>query len=313
MGELIKLSIGNEVNMTNLAIDDGSVRVTTDTRSLFFELDGARLEITDFVAVTDKAALEDILTPIAKKFYFVESENTVYKYDAATSSWKALVSKLDPTDIVDDLTSTDATKVLSANQGRQLQENIDNLIWSGTIAEYEAALAAGEIKPGQLVNITDDTDVVIIDNTVTADSNNPVSSKAVYNALELKVDTEDITTTVSAHNTDEQIPTALAVYTALTNHLDSPELTGVPKAPTATEGTNTTQIATTEFVMTAINAVLSRMVTSLSAESTDDEIPTAKAVWDRISELQEAMQGMMGEYTVGEETTDETTENTEEV
>lgn len=307
MGELIKLSRGNEVNMTNLAIDDGSVRVTTDTRSLFFELDGARLEITDFVAVTDKAALEDILTPIAKKFYFVESENTVYKYDAATSSWKALVSKLDPTDIVDDLTSTDATKVLSANQGRQLQENIDNLIWSGTIAEYEAALAAGEIKPGQLVNITDDTDVVIIDGVVTAESNNPVSSKAVYNAMELKVDVADVTTTVSAHSTDEEIPTALAVQTELAKkaNLESPVFTGNPAAPTATEGTANTQIATTEFVMTAINKVLSRMVASLSSESTDEEIPTAKAVWDKISELQEAMQGMMGEYTIGEETNSE--------
>lgn len=34
---------------------------------------------------------------------------------------------------------------------------------------------------------------------------------------------------------------------------DSPEFTGTPKAPTAPAGTNTTQIATTEFVQTAVN------------------------------------------------------------
>ena len=32
------------------------------------------------------------------------------------------------------------------------------MIWSGTQAEYEEALANGEIKNGTLVNITDDYD-----------------------------------------------------------------------------------------------------------------------------------------------------------
>lgn len=36
--------------------------------------------------------------------------------------------------------------------------------------------------------------------------------------------------------------------------LDSPVFTGIPEAPTAAQGTDTTQIATTEFVMTAITA-----------------------------------------------------------
>ena len=35
--------------------------------------------------------------------------------------------------------------------------------------------------------------------------------------------------------------------------INSPAFTGIPTAPTATVGTNTTQIATTEFVQTAIN------------------------------------------------------------
>ena len=37
--------------------------------------------------------------------------------------------------------------------------------------------------------------------------------------------------------------------------LASPTFTGVPAAPTATAGTNTTQVATTAFVNTAIAAV----------------------------------------------------------
>lgn len=40
----------------------------------------------------------------------------------------------------------------------EMQEEYEGLIWSGTQAEYEEALAKGEIKTGTLVNITDDYD-----------------------------------------------------------------------------------------------------------------------------------------------------------
>lgn len=41
-------------------------------------------------------------------------------------------------------------------------------------------------------------------------------------------------------------------------NLASPTFTGTPKAPTAPKGTNTTQIATTAFVMAAVNAISSQ-------------------------------------------------------
>ena len=52
-----------------------------------------------------------------------------------------------------------------------------------------------------------------------------------------------------------QIATTAFVNTAISTKapLASPELTGAPTAPTATTGTNTTQIATTAFVKTAID------------------------------------------------------------
>jgi len=53
-------------------------------------------------------------------------------------------------------------------------------------------------------------------------------------------------------------PSQNAVFDALTlkADLDSPTLTGTPTAPTASTGTNTTQIATTEFVKSEIDSVL---------------------------------------------------------
>lgn len=50
---------------------------------------------------------------------------------------------------------------------------------------------------------------------------------------------------------------ATAVGTAMKNRapLESPALTGTPTAPTADKDTNTTQIATTAFVQTAVSSV----------------------------------------------------------
>ena len=67
---------------------------------------------------------------------------------------------------------------------------------------------------------------VTVDTTLSNTSTNPVQNKAVYEALGGKA--------------------ALA----------SPTFTGAPKAPTATAGTSTTQIATTEFVSKAVAAAV---------------------------------------------------------
>lgn len=65
-------------------------------------------------------------------------------------------------------------------------------------------------------------DTLTFDTTPTANSENPVTSGGVKSALDLKAP------------------------------LASPTFTGTPKAPTAAAGTNTTQLATTAFVGTAV-------------------------------------------------------------
>lgn len=51
---------------------------------------------------------------------------------------------------------------------------------------------------------------------------------------------------------------ATAANLALKANINSPALTGTPTAPTAAQGTNNTQIATTAFVMAAVNAISSQ-------------------------------------------------------
>jgi hypothetical protein len=59
------------------------------------------------------------------------------------------------------------------------------------------------------------------------------------------------------NTSDADKPVSTLQQTALNSKadLDSPALTGVPTAPTAAPSTNTTQIATTEFVQNALSAV----------------------------------------------------------
>ena len=78
-----------------------------------------------------------------------------------------------------------------------------------------------------------------------------------------------------AANTTIAIPesavTSLTTDLALKAPLASPALTGTPTAPTATAGTNTTQIATTEFVKTAVSATTPTLQTVVAAGNTADK------------------------------------------
>jgi len=93
-----------------------------------------------------------------------------------------------------------------------------------------------------------------------------VNPKQLKTALDNKQNTLGYTaentgnkvTTINSSSTDTQYPSAKAVNSALGTkaNIASPTFTGSPKAPTATTGDSSTQIATTAFVMTALNSAV---------------------------------------------------------
>ena len=117
------------------------------------------------------------------------------------------------------------------------------------------------------------------DSTPTASSTNPVTSGGVYSAIPTKtsdlnndsgfITSNDIPEGAAASTTSPKMDGTATVGTEMAfargDHihptdtsrapLASPALTGVPTAPTASSGTNTTQIATTAFVQTAIGGL----------------------------------------------------------
>ena len=76
-------------------------------------------------------------------------------------------------------------------------------------------------------------------------------------AAEVTVDTTKNVVVVHDGSTAGGHPAATEAAVALKADIASPTFTGTPQAPTATAGTNTTQIATTAFVTTAVAAASS--------------------------------------------------------
>ena len=101
----------------------------------------------------------------------------------------------------------------------------DWAVWNGTAfdkVDNTDAVATVAGRTGNVVLTKSDVGLSLVDNT--ADSAKPVST-AQQTALNLKA------------------------------NIASPTLTGVPTAPTASAGTNTTQLATTAFVIAELNKI----------------------------------------------------------
>lgn len=99
------------------------------------------------------------------------------------------------------------------------------------------------------------------------DINTALDTKANKNNAELTG--APTATTATQGNNSTRIATTAYVDTGLDTkaNKNNAELTGTPKAPTATAGTNNTQIATTAFVKSAVDTLQSTINTALSAKA----------------------------------------------
>jgi hypothetical protein len=101
-----------------------------------------------------------------------------------------------------------------------------------------------------------------------------VNSKAVVygaagqvNATTLQIAGTSITATAAELNFVGGVTSAIQTQLNAKAALASPALTGTPTAPTATAGTNTTQLATTAFVKAAVDLVTTTYGTEVAATS----------------------------------------------
>ena len=137
--------------------------------------------------------------------------------------------------IVDTDTKSLIINQLTTDQLKELQE-------SGSVEDGQVYVT---IDP--LYHDLSNIDAMTADRALITDSNGKIDESATTSTELGYVHgvTSAIQTQIDAKASNDDL--------ALKAPLASPELTGTPKAPTASSGTNTTQIATTEFVNTAVS------------------------------------------------------------
>lgn len=124
------------------------------------------------------------------------------------------------------------------------------------ISQLTALVAAGVDVAADVLPIVDtsavETKKITVDNLKTA----VAPDLSAYAPLASPALTGSPTAPTAAVDTNTtQVATTAYVVGQAYAKLASPALTGTPTAPTASGGTNTTQIATTAFVASAISAI----------------------------------------------------------
>lgn len=156
---------------------------------------------------------------------------------------------------------TAETKLSGIAEGAQV--NVIESIKVNNTAQTVTGKAVNITVPTALSDLTNDADYVTDASYVHTDNNLTDTLLTKLNGIEAGATKTTVDSALSDSSANpvqnKVINTALAAKAPLA----SPTFTGTPKAPTAAVGTNSTQIATTEFVSTAVaNAIAG--VTSIS-------------------------------------------------
>ena len=191
----IENSLSKKANTTDLTVhtSDTNIHVTTSDKTKWNNSVN-KTDIVDNLTSTNtdkplsakqgKVLKDDIgLKANATDLTSHTSDTNIHITTAERTKWNKVDNKVDKTNIVDNLTSTDTDKPLSAKQGKILKDEI-----------------------GLKANATD----------LTAHTGNTgvhitASERTKWNKVDNKVDKTDITTTIDSTSTDSKVPSAKAV------------------------------------------------------------------------------------------------------
>ena len=118
----------------------------------------------------------------------------------------------------------------------------------------QTALNLKADKSEAVTNVAYDSTNKKLTKTIDSTTSDIVTVATLKTALELGKNDVGLSNVDNTSDANKPISTAAQSALDLKAPLASPALTGTPTAPTAAAGTNTTQIATTEFVMSAFRA-----------------------------------------------------------
>lgn len=199
--------------------------------------------------ITDAYTKSAVDTALGAK---ADAATTLAGYGITNAYTKSQTDSAITGNVVDNLTTNDGTKSLSAAQGKALKDLIDNLGDTTVVANLTAAATLTGLDKGDIIHVEDAGAGKWVRYQVTAagDGTWTGCTKVVFW-------TQDQAPASHGHVIGDitGLQTALDAKAALA----SPTFTGTPAAPTAAANTNTTQIATTAFVVGQAGASLPAM------------------------------------------------------
>lgn len=74
--------------LASLTKNDGQIVVARDSKSLYVDLEGERIEITDWIDIDTEESLLAILSPLINKYYYTKDTNKIWRY--INSNWECL-------------------------------------------------------------------------------------------------------------------------------------------------------------------------------------------------------------------------------
>lgn len=219
---IVNTYLTKAAGVTNVAFDSTNNKITKT-------INGTTTDVVDFdtLSIGNASTVNNhtVNSDVPANAVFTDTT-----YSVATQSADGLMS------------STDKTKLDGVDTGAQVNQNayatiaMESGSWSGSLSatspsdtftlKANAPLGIVQVTNPQ-TGLKEASFSISMDDAPTQNSAKAVKSGGVYGALSTKAGTA------------------------------SPTFTGTPKAPTASAGTNTTQIATTAFVKTAIDNAIS--------------------------------------------------------
>lgn len=269
---------------TEKALNDGLAikqnAITTGTTAQYFK---GNLSLSNFATDAQNAVVEDAINnEVTNK---APSQNAVFDALALkaplasptfTGSVKVPTPSLDseavPKSYADGLqrvlSAFGRTGVVTAQSGDYSATQIINTP-AGNISATSVQAAINELDNEKQANIGYTPENVANKENITLDTSSTKypTNNLVKTYTDAKVEDQIIDGVTTKAPSQNVVFDALALKAPLS----SPALTGTPTAPTASVGTNTTQIATTQYVKSEISSVVASMVTTTETTTTDND------------------------------------------
>jgi hypothetical protein len=161
-------------------------------------------------------------------------------------------------------------KTIKAGTGITITNNTDDITLTSTATGTGDVVGPSSATDNAITRFDNTTGKLVQNSLATVDDNGSVNipTGQTYKINNVALSASNVGAAASSHTHAQSDVTNLTTDLGNKAALASPTFTGVPAAPTATAGTNTTQLATTEFVTTAVSGVSGSQVKVSSNDST---------------------------------------------